>query len=205
MRPSFLLSTLLFLLVLGPLSSASADTVTLTDSGNIQWNGYAAGPYGANLNGNSISMLCLSFDRQVSLGQTWDVAVNQLTATGVANSLYGGLSDALARYQQAAWLYDQIRLNPSDQGDIQGAIWNLFSPGAPDTLGSASWLSQAQAQNFAGYDFSRFRILTPLDRSADGPQENLMVVPEPASMLLLGTGLLGIAGYFRRRRQEEGV
>ena len=197
--------------------TASADTVKLTGTGNTVWNGVYAGPYSATLNGNSISMICISFDRHVSTGQEWQATVNPLTASGVANGLYGSqqgaLSDfqqdgpqqgALLKYQQAAWLFDQISVRPNEAGDIHGAIWNIFNPGVtPDTDGSNAWLSVAQNQNFANYDFSKFRILTPADGTAAGPQENLTTVPEPATMFLLGTGLAGVAGAARRKSKAR--
>ena len=130
MRRSFVLS-LLLLLVFVTASTASADTVTLTGAGNTIWS--------ATLNGNSITMVCVSFDRHVSVGQTWQVTVNELTAAGVANALYGSQPDALAKYQQAAWLFDQMNLLPNQKGDIQGAIWNIFNSGSSsDTAGSAA-------------------------------------------------------------------
>lgn len=150
-------------------------------------------------------MVCVSFDRHVSVGQTWQVTVNQLTEGGVANALYGSQTDALLKYKQAAWLYDQMSLQPNQRGDIQGAIWNVFNlSSSPDTLGSTAWLTNAQNQNFDGYDFSRFRILTPVDRTINGPQENLITqVPEPAALFLFGSGLVGIATTLRKRHKAR--
>ncbi len=196
--------TFFLLAVVGASQNASADTLTLTGVGNTTWSGVQAGPYTGNLNGNSITMVCLSFDRRVSIGQTWQATSNMLTASGVANALYGAQANALLKYQQAAWLYDQMTANPTQAGEIHGAIWNIFNPGVtPDTTASNAWLALAQNQNLSGYDFSKFRIITPLDRTANGPQENLTTVPEPATMLLLGTGLAGVAAKVRRRRKAQ--
>ncbi|MGI9166182.1 MAG: PEP-CTERM sorting domain-containing protein [Pyrinomonadaceae bacterium] len=81
---------------------------------------------------------------------------------------------------------------------------DIFNPSSsPDTLGSTAWLTSAQNQNFLGYDFSRFRILTPLDRTINGPQENLTQVPEPAALFLLGSGLVGIVTTLRKRHKAQ--
>lgn len=202
MKRFLVLPSLLLLMLCATTLTVSADTLKLTGAGNIIWNGVYAGPYTGTLNGNPLTMICVSFDREVSINQTWGVNINQLTASGVANALYGGQTNALLKYQQAAFLYDQMSANPNQAGDIHGAIWNIFNPGlTPDTAGSNTWLSLAQSQNFVGYDFSRFRILTPLDITANGPQEFMTTVPEPTTMLLFGSGLVGL--YYRRRRQQS--
>jgi hypothetical protein len=54
-----------------------------------------------------------------------------------------------------------------------------------------------------GYDFSRFRILTPTERGEGEAQENMTTVPEPTTMLLLGSGLLGAAASARKRRRKS--
>jgi hypothetical protein len=200
----FFLTSLLLLLVSGAASSASADSLTLTGLSGATFQGHAAGPYYANLNGNSILMACMSFDRHVSVGQTWEVTVNLLTPAGVANSLYGG---TVEKYQQAAWLYYQLNLpvNTAARGDIQGAIWAIFTPTPPVPITTASllWLDSAGNADLRDFDFSAFRILTPVDRSINGPQENITMVPEPATMLMLGTGLAAFAGVARRVRRSK--
>lgn len=183
--------------------AAHADSLTLTGVGNQSFAGTSAGPYSATLNGNSITMVCVSFDRTVTVGQTWQVTVNSLNAAGVALALYGAQENALLNYQRAAWLYDQMTINPNEAGAIQGAIWNVFNGGTPDTNGSNHWLTLAMSQDLSNYDFSRFRILTPTDFSASGAQENLTTIPEPATMLLLGTGIAGFAAARRRRNKRN--
>lgn len=201
MRKFGVLFLLALFLGLGCVSSASADTVKLIKVGDQFAPGEFAGPYQAQLNGDPITMVCLSFDRHVQVGQTWEVSVNEITPSGVANALYGATADALSKYQQAAFLTDQLALNPNENGAIQTAIWKLFNAATPDFGNAAAWLALAQNQDFSSYDFSKFRILTPTDRSANGPQENLTTVPEPTTMLLLGTGLTAIAAKVRRRRR----
>ncbi len=192
----------LLALIFVATSAAHADPLKLVSVGNNTFVGTSAGPYSALLNGAPITMVCLSFDRSVQVGQTWTVAVNALDASGVANSLFGAQPNALLNYQRAAWLYDKMLSTPSQASSIQGAIWNLFNGGTPDTAGSILWFSAAMNANLTGFDFSRFRILTPSDRSRHGEQENMTTVPEPATMLLLGSGLLGIAAKARKRRRQ---
>lgn len=205
MKRLLLVPCLLVLILVSAASSARADSVTLVSVGTNTFQGSSAGPYSGLLNGDPISMMCLSFNRNVQVGQTWDVAVNMLDAAGVANALYGGQTNALLKYQRAAWLYDQLTASPNQASAIHGAIWNIFNARTPDTAASIQWFSAAMNANLAGYDFSRFRILTPADRSKYGPQEMMTTVPEPMTMLLLGSGLLGVAAKVRKHRKRNGA
>ena len=195
----------LLALILVATSAANAEPLQLVSVGTNTFGGVSAGPYSALLNGAPITMVCVSFDRSVQVGQTWNVALNTLDASGVANALYGAQANALLNYQRAAWLYDKMLSTPNQASAIQGAIWNLFNGGAPDSAASIQWFSAAMNANLTGFDFSSFRILTPSDRSRHGEQENITTVPEPTTMLLLGSGLFGIAAKVRKRRKQEGV
>lgn len=182
----------LFLILCCASVNASADTFTLVGSSGVTTtNGTIVGPLSGLLNSTSLMVVCNDYNHHVDFGQTWEVQVRTF------DQLSGS---ALAQYQQAAWLTTQFALNPtSSWGDIQFAVWRVFTNDpALITAGSDFWLAQAMSQDFSNFDFGAFRILTPT--GADG-QEMITVIPEPATLLLLGTGLTAVAAGVRRRRR----
>lgn len=49
-------------------------------------------------------------------------------------------------------------------------------------------------------NFSDYRIVTPTDSGTGSAQEYLIATaPEPSSLLMLGSGLIGIAGVVKRK------
>lgn len=108
---------------------------------------------------------------------------------------------------------------------IQSAIWNIFAGGSPDMItganpandqfDSAWWINQSLL-NWNTVDASRFFVLTATNAfyssGADNPnssQEFLVydsrptTVPEPATLALLGTGMIFVRGISRRRRAKS--
>jgi hypothetical protein len=109
-------------------------------------------------------------------------------------------------------------------GELHAAIWHLFNPGNPSSTGwptvaddqaKDDWIGEANA-GYEAYFSSNARywyIATDVNIDTDprgiwneasgGKQEYLVhVTPEPTSIILLGTGLLGMGIVVRRKRAD---
>lgn len=117
------------------VGSASADSFTFTNAGNVTWNGVYVNPYQAVNNthpaNNPLTIYCDDWNTDFSGYPTWDATVYTLTANNVLDFKYGatklnynvvldsvhnalsvvssGTPDPFNRYLEAAWLDEQWR------------------------------------------------------------------------------------------------
>ncbi len=193
------------------------------------WGGVYVGPYEAKLTSYpgqpTITIYCDDFLNASQVGDTWTANVAPLTLAGIATTRLGllqpGNATNLGRYMRAAWLAAQFATNRtrSAWSAIHSAIWSTVLPGDVPGYGYSGqyvdagtgidWLAAANAADLSTFDASRWRVLTDVlsrnDPAHAGTQEYLVevntVTPEPATLVMLATGLLmlvGLTGYRRR-------
>jgi hypothetical protein len=207
-------------------AGAQTTPIKLTGAGTTVVGNVYVGPYSAVLGTGpgsaSIDIFCVDYLNESSIGQTWNVFKTSLaTGADLSKTRFGGTVNALENYRKAAWLTTLFAVQPTARwGDIHRTIWNLFTGAAPDPATSPlNFLAMANsfyAANATTYDWGRFTVLSDAAMRARGTNgirpggvqefitDDVTVTPEPMTMMLVGTGLAGIAATRRRRRRDSG-
>jgi hypothetical protein len=166
--------------------------------------------------------MCVSFDNEIYSGETWTAHVYALTDPGFipAVDASGENGGTLQEYEEAAWLFNDAQAtafsNPSQSESDQSAAWYLFHPDTPGTGDSSGNNGQLTfAQNYVLGNpnsslYSQFVVYVPVSGSqSEGELPQTFIgdpppTPEPSRLLLLGTGLLGLAVVVFRKAKPSG-
>lgn len=220
MKKNILLLTTLFLALMMSASFALADNIYnlyYTGAGDNESYKVYVYPYYVQINGLAdVNMLCDAANRDIGPGDSYQVTIMSfadVNAVTVQDLLWG--SQGVAQYVTAGYLYEQeveafANNNSDPKGYYNWAVWYLFDPQAAgaylDDAGKAiveGLIADAQTAT-AGkqptdFDWaSTVFIYTP---TGSFGQEfyGAPSVPEPGTLAMMGTGVLGLAGIIRRK------
>ena len=201
------------LLALALTGTSFANSVTLTYKGHqgvVAQNGspYIGYPYYFSINGSKTftPLMCDSYDNNISLGETWQAKVTPFLQ-GVG--MFG--STTSLDYKAAGLIFKSMLAGTLTTTQAQWAVWGLFSSNARNnpyfgTINGSSIDATylAAAGTAPNSSYNGLVLYTPIGgtQSAGGlPQEFIgySAVPEPGTLMLFGTGLLGIAGALKRK------
>jgi hypothetical protein len=177
---------------------AMAGTVNMQYTGLPTGNNYggvATYPYNISVNGGPNQwMMCIGYNEHIEGWETWRADVASV-----------GSLDPLTRRTdyEAAFLFEIAVAQQGTDPNVNAAVWYLLE-GVPGLTPEAAALVQlAQNQTFTQGEYGNVLLYSAIPGTEDSnlgtAQDFLASTPEPGTLMMFGSGMIGLAGVLRRK------
>lgn len=180
--------------------SAFAGTVGMqfNGTGPYSYGGVSTYPYAFTVDGSPESLMCIGYNEHIVGGETW-------LATSMSVAQYGALIGNVQKADQLAYLYDVAYVTGGSKSAANAAAWFL-NEGVPPLDSQAQALyNQAISQVYPPGAFASLEVFVPIDGTQSWVGELPQTfyggtpTPEPGTLLMVGSGILGVAGFLRNK------
>jgi len=180
------------------LLAAGPTDPNLKDSG-----GFLVGPYTLLVNGVVYLTMCVDIQDWSHVGTTYSAYETQLSSGNLSKTFNPG--DAV-QYAEEAYLLTQILKPGADRIDIQDAAWAITDSAYTPSAAAKTYINLAVA-NYSSVNLTGFDLISDVNNTSSTRSQEFLIypgppppsTPEPASVFLLGAGLLA-AGLVKRRK-----